>query len=192
MKEVFALDVDGVVLDIVPGALKYVADKYGVYLEEDDVTDWDWDYIWSLPEGLSSEFWTHVWNTPALPYAGAVDFVEELRENFHVIAISTRPEEWKGIGRISRDAGERDFPQFGFDEVHFVDKHVEKVKILNDTKAMFFVEDNPKNAMLAGLQTDVVSFLMTRPWNARCLTVNEAWERVDSYDEIFRRVAEVF
>ncbi len=41
-------------------------------------------------------------------------------------------------------------------------------------------------------RTEVVSFLMTRPWNARCLTVNEAWERVDSYDEIFRRVAEAF
>lgn len=192
MKEVFALDVDGVVLDIIPGALEYVDKKYDVQLLESDVTDWDWDYIWSLPDGLSSEFWTSVWNVPALPYAGAVNFVEELRQNFHVIAISTRPEEWKGIGRLARDAGERDFPQFGFDEVHFVDKHVEKVKILRDSQSMFFVEDNPKNAMLAGLQTNAVSLLITRPWNERCLTVNGAWERVDSYGEILRMVTETF
>lgn len=188
-RETFALDVDGVVLDIIKGSLDYVQKKYDVHLTEEDVTDWDWDYIWSLPEGLSAEFWSEVWKTPATPYPGALEFISDLKDlGFHVIAISTRPREWKGIGGMARDAALRDFPQLDFDAIHLVDAHADKVKVMLDEGAKHIVEDNPKNAMQCALQGGARSFLMTRPWNRKCLTVNNAWERVGSYSEIIQLV----
>ena len=193
MKDVFALDVDGVVLDIIPGALDFVREKYDAHLTEDDVTDWDWDYIWSLPNGLDAEFWTRVWETPCHAYLGAKNFVQELKDlEFHIIAISTRPEMWKGIGRAARDAADRDFPQFNFDEIYCVDKHADKVEIINSVGALYMVEDNPKNAMQVALNTNARSFLMTRPWNKNCLQVVDSWERVASYEEIIKEVCERF
>lgn len=191
MKEVFALDVDGVVLDIIGGSLDYVRDTYGVHLFENDVTDWDWDYIWSLPNGLDANFWTAVWNKPATPYPGAIDFIQDLKDlEFRVIAISTRPAQWKGIGSLARDAALRDFPQLPFDEVYLVDHHVDKVKIIRASGARYIVEDNPKNAMQCKLDGGARSFLLTRPWNKQCLTVNNAWERVDNYTEVLELVRE--
>lgn len=188
-KETFALDVDGVVLDIIPGALDYVRENFDMVLTEEDVTDWDWQYIWSLPGGLTKEFWTAVWSRPALPYFGALTFIDNLKDlGFHVIAISTRPREWKGIGSMARDAALRDFPQLGFDAIHLVDQHADKVKVILDEGAKFIVEDNPVNAMQCSMDGGARSFLMTRPWNRLCLTVNNAWERVNTYEDILEHV----
>ena len=66
------------------------------------------------------------------------------------------------------------------------------MEIVNGTKALFMVEDNPKNATQIGTQTSARSFLMTRPWNETCLTVAKSWERVDTYEDILREVSEAF
>ena len=186
MSRVFALDVDGIVLDILPGAIEHIRSKYGLIVDEADFTDWDWDYVFSLPGGLTPEFWYGVWATPGVPYPGAIEFVQDLKDDdWEVVAISTRPENWKGLGRMARDAADRDFPQIGFDRVFCVDRHKQKVEVVNDLDASYMVEDNPKNAMEIGMGTTVVqSYLFTRPWNARSMTVNKAWERVSSYEEL--------
>ena len=188
-KPVFALDVDGVLLDIVPGAVAYVKKKYGVTIKHEHVTDWDWDYSWSLTEGLTNEFWEHVWNTPAQMHDGALEFITGLTlEGFEPVLVSTRPNNFKGMGDIARQAAFRDFPQLGVERIELVEHNKDKVDVLQRYNSLYMLEDNPINAAMCHKKSGVLSYLITRPWNERCICFNSEWTRVWSYNTVLRLV----
>jgi len=188
MKPVCALDVDGIVLDLTPAVIEYVKDHYDATITEGDITDWDWDYALSLPDGLTSAFWAYMWTKPALPYPGAVEFVQRLKEKFSVFAISTRPRKWEGLGAVAYRAAQRDFGQIPFDDTCLVERHRDKAEIIDTVDAAVFVEDNPMTAAYCHHETGVKTFLMSRPWNQRCCTITKAWTRVHSYNELLARL----
>ena len=188
MKPVCALDVDGVVLDLTPAIIEYVKNVYDATITEGDITDWDWDYALSLPDGITQGHWQHVWETPALPYPGAVEFVERLKEKFYVVAISTRPKIWQALGDIAYEAAKRDFLQIPFNEIFLVEQHDRKAEVMTMLQAKILVEDNPRTAANCYHRTSASVFLMSRPWNQRCSTITNAWTRVHTYNEILERL----
>lgn len=190
MKDKIAiLDVDGVLLDISPGAIKYVKDKHDATITEDDLTDWDWDYCLGLPEGITDDLWESIWATPAKVYPGAHRFIQSLKDRgYFVQGLSTRFDHsnGKGKGKINGlTAAERDFPQFDFD-YYTLEKNKAQWILDNMPNADFIVEDYNKNAVDVGTRTNLDVYFLTRPWNAKCISVTDTWERVYSYQDILR------
>lgn len=178
MKDKIAiLDVDGVLLNVTPGAIKYVKAMHGATITEDNITDWDWDYCLGLPEGMTDDLWKAIWGTPALVYPGALKFIQELKaRGYYVQGLSNR----FGLGVR---ASERDFPQLGLDSWILSKKKANWI-LENMPHAEFVVEDYNKNAVNIGLQTNLDVYFLDRPWNKRCISVTNSWERVYGYGDI--------
>lgn len=179
------LDVDGILLDICSGAIKYVKEKHGASITEDDITDWDWDYCLGLPEGMTDELWEYIWGTPARVYPGAHDFIQDLKDKgYFVQGLSTRFDHSKGSKAVNGlAAAERDFAQFDFDD-YTLKKNKAQWILDNMPDADFIVEDYNKNAVEIGTKTNIDVYFMTRPWNEKCISVTGAWKRVYSYKDI--------
>ncbi len=181
------LDVDGILLDISPGAIKYVKEKHKASITEDDITDWDWDYCLGLPEGMTNELWKYIWGVPARVYPGANEFIHDLQDRgYFVQGLSTRFAHSKGSKEINGlVAAERDFAQFDFDD-YTLQKNKASWILDNMPHANFMVEDYNKNAVDIGTRTNLDVYFFTRPWNAKCISVTDAWKRVYSYQDILR------
>jgi phosphoglycolate phosphatase-like HAD superfamily hydrolase len=170
------MDVDGVLLDLVPNVQQYVLENYGAHITENHITAWDWDYCLGVPLTRNEEFWYYVWTTePLKPYPGAIDFIRLLRTmGYRVIAVSNR------ASKTAKAAAERDFGMFAFNYKILVDDSKDKVKYAHEIEASYSLEDSPKNAVALGEgKKDLKSFLLTRPWNKYTVSLTHAYKRIN-------------
>jgi len=195
MQKTAILDVDGVLLNIMPALFEWCLEKHGKLVTEEFITNWDFDYCLGID--VTSELWEHIWDTPAPLYDGADRFIEGLKNaGFKIMLLSARPTVWKGLENeaAAREAAERDFKQIDYDEKILVENGKEKWKMINwmieeeGVAASFMVEDNPIYAKLIGKNTPIESYLLTRPWNRECVDLEESWKRVMDYGDLLRQV----
>lgn len=188
MKKIAILDVDGILLDILPGMEKYMLEKHNFKVLEGHINDWDWDYTLGLPEGNTDEMWEYIWGTPARVYEGANEFIRALKDRgYYVQGLSSRmifneSAQWHGVNAAHRD----------FVHLELNDYELEKEKaawiLQHMPEAEFIVEDNPKNAVSIGTHTNLDVYLYTRPWNSGSISVTNVWTRVYNYAGILREI----
>ena len=141
------MDVDGVLLDLVPNVKEYVLAKYNVHITENHITAWDWTYCLGVDLTRNKEFWDYVWESkPLTPYPWAVEFIKLLRSmGFTVVAVSNRS------SRAAQKAAVRDFPMFDFNCYILVDKAEDKLEYAHKVGAHYYCLisvncKNPQNA----------------------------------------------
>lgn len=183
------LDVDGVLLDMNAAVHQFVYEHYGIRTYDTNIVSWEFGYSLGIPKQDNHAMWDHVWNTPLQPYAGAVPFVRRLKElGFKVVGLSSRPAKWAGLKKpdAAQAAALRDFPQLELDNFGLVQGHGQKPEFINNylSDALFMVEDNPVNAAEIGLETELHSYLLHRPWNEGTISVKYAYHRVYGYEHI--------
>lgn len=94
-----AVDVDGVIADLMTPWLYRVNETFGTRIIEPDVHKWDW---WDLVRGAKSPRDVyHFINDPAIydevkPYPGAVNFVRDLRKIGEVVFVTSAAEGTEG------------------------------------------------------------------------------------------------
>lgn len=193
--KIVLLDVDGVLLDLIPAAIEFVHAKYQHLITPGCITSWGWDYCLGFPESDTPALWDHIWSTPACPCPGALNFIASLRGlGYKPVGLSNRPRNWKGLTdpAAAFKAAERDFPQLGLDYWITVEHQNEKItKVLsNFPDARLMLEDNPNTARDVALFTRVPSYLIDAPWNLECITVIPTWTRVHRHSEIIQMLVE--
>lgn len=190
----FICDIDGVLLDIVSPACSIINKDFGMNLTPRDITTWDWEYCLSFPADYWTSFWQQLWETPSQPYKNANNFLGLLRGmGFKPVGLSTRPRSWNGLNPsgIARKSARRDNEALDLDCIIYVDNHESKAKTASAvwSGARYSIEDNPKNARDLGALTNLSrSLLLTRPWNATCIDVNNNWMRVDNYAHVIQEL----
>jgi FMN phosphatase YigB (HAD superfamily) len=183
MIETILMDVDGVLLNLVPPVQTYVQEHFGVGIIENDITSWDWDYALGIPV-MSDEFWKHVWTSEITPYMGARYFIHTLDNlGYRVVAVSQRTTE-EAIAHAKKE-----FPTWGFDNWVLADDFEQKLKFAYAMDAKWSLEDNPKTAALLGRKKDdLKSYLMNRPWNAKARPVTGSYKRVYDYNDFLNEL----
>jgi len=121
-KDCILMDVDGVLLDMVPSVQEYVLSKFNLHITANMITSWDWDYALGIPL-VCNEFWDFVWNNGLKMYPKAVEFIHTLKAlGFRVIAVSQRS------SPAGRDNARRQFLDFEFDYWVLVNNLMDKVR----------------------------------------------------------------
>jgi hypothetical protein len=177
------MDVDGVLLDLFPAVKEYVLAKYNRHITPNMITCWDWDYCLGVPL-ICNEFWDYVWNTELPHYTQAVQFITTLKNlNYTVYAVSQRTSEAAKLN------ARKQFPKLGFDAWVLCNNKLDKVKYATMLGATWALEDNPKTAAALGAEVDnMKSYLLTRPWNQQCLSIDDSYKRIHSYKDFLNVV----
>jgi hypothetical protein len=172
------MDVDGVLLDLFPPVRKYVKQHFGVHIDREQITSWDWDYCLGIPL-VTDEFWKFVWTSTLYAHTGARDFIWTLKDKgYRVVAVSQRSTE-EAIAHAKKE-----FPTWEFDNWVLADNFEQKLKFAYAMDAKWSLEDNPKTASLLGRKKDdLKSYLLDRPWNRYTYAVTNAYTRIDTYQE---------
>ena len=181
MANIFATDVDGVLLRTYQPGIDYINEKTGLRFTEKHLTCYNWfEDVFGLTKKEQEEAWHKTWDTPASLYKGASKFVKSLKTmGFFVLGISHRPKGW--INGKARTAADRDFEKLGLDD--YVLTHNEpKSEVINRYKGIkFFIDDKPSNVIDVAMKTKAVSMLLDRPWNKSFINPLARGGRVNSY-----------
>lgn len=177
-QQTILMDVDGVLLDLLPSVQEYVHTKFNKRITPSMITSWDWDYALGIPV-MSDEFWDFIWNSELPLFPGALTFIKTLQAlNFKVIAVSQRSKP----AAIAN--AERQFPAFGFDDYILCSKYEDKVRIAHEIGANWALEDNPKIAASLGRgKNNLKSYLIDRPWNKNSIALTKDYTRINNYYE---------
>lgn len=157
-----AIDLDDVCLDLVGGVCGVIRKEYGVDLQPEAITDWNFDY-WLEP--ILDQKWMKwmrrrdwLWSTfPAVP--GAIGGIDTLRRRgVYLELVTSKPEwaenqVWKWLG-LWRPA---------FNRVTIVGPYERKVDF---TDADVLVDDKPQNVQ-EFLEEGRRAILFSRPHNMR-------------------------
>lgn len=186
----FICDIDGVLLDIITPMCKIINKDYGTNLTPQDITTWDWEYCLGFPASYWHELWPKLWHTSAKPYPMAHHFIQSLHDlGLTPIGLSARP--WG----LARNAANRDNAILDLDII-YVDSNEAKAPKINYLwpNAQFALEDNTKNArdFMRHCPGITHSLLLDRPWNQRCRSVLDTWNRVYEYTDIINQLTDLF
>jgi hypothetical protein len=176
MKPTFALDIDGVLLDLHSVTAKVLGLDH--LDPKEIVRHWDLSWTFGIPPSEVTQLWAEVFSQPAQPYAGALDFIASIRGlGYAPLGVSLRNTP------VGLEAAARDFPQLGID---IITVSADKPLTLRSYEAHYFVEDSIQNALeLIDSPCPSVKqvFLIDRPWN-QSHDLAKAYKRVRSYEEI--------
>lgn len=180
-KDCILMDVDGVLLDLVPAIAKYVLSKFNKHITPNMFTSWDWDYCLGVPL-VSNELWDFVWNQELSPYPKAVSFITTLKGmGFKIIAVSQRST------RAAVANAKKHFPMFEFDYYILCNNSNDKLYYAREIDAHWALEDNPKTAADLGRnKPDLTSYLLDRPWNHHAIPITGDYKRVYDYEEFLK------
>lgn len=180
-RKVIITDIDGVLIRL--PFPEYFSLKYGKPVGENQ--HWEHDEAFGVPIEESKEVWKHIWKESfkGHPYPGAEKFVGSLREaGYYVLGLSARK------GDEARAASRRDCAGLGLDELNFVDRGKDKVKVVDELlegrEFVAMLEDKIANLIpIAQAFPATAHYLLNRDWN-HSWDLSGLYKRVDSYRQI--------
>lgn len=165
-----AVDIDGVLADLIPALLQYHNDQYGSNFIPEQVTDYRLTTMWggTLEEEITKVYAFYLSDRfPHIqPVPGAVDGIRRLKKDHQLSVITSRPEH---IIDLTEQWLTRYFPE-AFGDVHHTSQYSihggsqKKHDICRELNIDFLVEDNLEYALEAAKQ-GVSVIVLDYPWN---------------------------
>jgi len=183
-----AIDIDGVLLDVITPIMEVYNKKNGTSLKFEDFKNYDFHKTWggTFQESVDfvNEFLEMAEYANLNPFPDSVKCVTELSKNHELIIITNRPE---AVKIITEKQIHSHFPNC-FELIHFTnqyDKSTEhkgftKGEILSKLNADVIVEDCLEHIL--DLPKNVKGILLDRPWNQGDLPENVT--RANSWEEV--------
>ena len=177
-----AIDIDGVLLDIVVNFCDIFNKKHGTSFTRDDVTNWEFFYDWNISEEEAFEIFFEIYeNTMSIPFIddAAPRIMEKLNKKQDVYILSARNSEYR-IQIIEK----LDFHNIKRGS-HYTDLILVKHKPLaakQNYEFDIYVDDNPHLAEAVKLMEDRYLLLFDQPWNRKphpFLTV-KSWHEIEA------------
>lgn len=187
-KPIFFTDIDGTLLNLYGVVSEIMHRKYRKFHEHLVVgppIHYGMEEAYGVNEQEVKDMFgdsSKVWKYPAFPYAGAVKFVQDLKNNgFRVLGLTLRPT------FNSEDAVKRDVGVLNLDGLYVVKRSMDKVSVitkLSEGKRCFYLDDHITTAILISERCfNAQVMLIDRPWN-KSLDLCMAYSRVFSYNAI--------
>ncbi len=175
-----AFDIDGVVADTFRAFVTTAENQYGVQLQYEDITDYDFLSVLDIAEDIFDEIIDMILDDPLgmgiMPMPGAVDVLTRLMDAGPLTLVTARPDN----GAIQKWLEEH-FQLNNGNEIRLNETgaHVEKLPVLKKYGIKYFVEDRLETCYLVH-EAELTPIVFEQPWNQR----PHPFHTVRTWDEI--------
>jgi hypothetical protein len=175
-----AFDVDGVFADTFRIFVETAREQYGIQVEYEDITEYDFREVIDIDEKTSDEIIQRILDNPLAmgirPVFGSVDVLTRLSHISPLLFVTARPErdsilEW--IQQHLRVARMSDI------RLEATSTHKEKLPVLLKHGIRYFIEDRLETCYLLK-KTSVTPIVFEQPWNRK----PHPFQTVKSWHEI--------
>lgn len=186
-KKIIGVDLDDVLLDFNSALCEWHNLKYGTSYTRADIFDFDLKNVWNISQEETNqkivEFYHSKNHSDSLPMPGAVEAIKKLKQNNHLVIITSKPEYLRGQTDIWL---QKYFPN-SFESVHFTNNFhrngskTAKADICDKLGVSVYIEDSIENAKTIAAPDRQV-LLFNSPWNQS--PIPPELVRVNSWEEI--------
>lgn len=175
-----AFDVDGVFADTFKIFVETAREQYGIQVEYEDITEYDFREVIDIDEKTSDEIIQRILYNPVeigiRPILGSVDVLTRLARMGPILFVTARPEgdsirEWihqyLSVGDISTI------------QIEATSTHKDKIPVLLNHGIRYFIEDRLETCYLLE-KTSVIPIVFEQPWNRK----PHPFQTVKSWHEI--------
>lgn len=175
-----AFDVDGVFADTFRIFVETAREKYGIQVEYEDITEYNFREVIDIDEKTSGEIIQRILDNPLAmgirPVFGSVDVLTRLSNISPLLFVTARPErdsisEW--IHQFLRVA------DLSAIHIEATSTHKEKLPVLLKHGIRYFIEDRLETCYLLE-KTSVTPIVFEQPWNRK----PHPFQTVKSWHEI--------
>ena len=163
-----AFDIDGVVADTFRAFIEVAGSQYGVQLQYDSITDYDFMSVLDIEEDVFNEIIVRVLEDPLgmgiRPMNGAVDVLARLMERGPLILVTARPD----TGPIQKWLQETLGLNGNHSSIHLeaTGTHTEKLPRLLKHGIKYFIEDRLATCYLIR-EAGLTPIVYEQPWNQK-------------------------
>lgn len=175
-----AFDIDGVVADTFRALVEIAESQYGIRLQYDEITDYDFLSVLDIEEDIFNQIIGMILDDPLgmgiLPMRGAVEVLTRLMELAPLTLVTARPDngamkEWlQEHLHLNGKNGIR---------LYETGAHTEKLPVLKRYGIKYFVEDRLATCYLVH-EDSVTPIVFDQPWNQN----PHPFQRVRDWEEI--------
>jgi uncharacterized HAD superfamily protein len=182
-----AIDIDGVLLDIVVNFCEIFNKKHGTSYIKKDITNWEFFNDWNLSEEEAFEIFFQIYeDTMSVPFIDetAPDYMEELNRNHEVFILSARASQYRSqIIEKLKLHGIRKGEQY----IKLILVHHKPYASKQDYEFDVYVDDNPHLAEAIKSMKDRYLLLYDQPWNQNFLCENNII-RVYNWKDVYKKI----
>lgn len=189
-----AIDIDGVIANMMPELIRFHNDNYGTSLNIDHFQSHDLWKTWggTFEDTVSkvNEFYASDYFSSVKPINGSLEGLNTLKSNNNLIAITARP---TSIEHQTKEWIERHFGSV-FSSIYMTNQYslnstgIAKSQICSRLGVDVLIEDSLENALECSKYTKHV-FLFDTPWN-KC-ELPENITRVHSWEELLGNIKKI-
>ncbi|MBU3904742.1 MAG: hypothetical protein KJ906_01170 [Nanoarchaeota archaeon] len=166
------IDVDQVLLDILPPLLEYHNERYGTNSSVSELASRNLAQVWNCDQKETlkriHDFYNTKYFNKVVPITGAVKSAQQLAKNYELYTVTSRTIKHadKTVKQI-----EKHFPNI-FDMILFDNEYNndtidirKKIEVCQDYNLKILVDDHAKN--LRDIPSNMTGILFDRPWNQK-------------------------
>ena len=182
-----AVDIDGVLLDLVVNFCDIFNKKHGTSYTKNDITNWEFFNDWNISEEEAFEIFFEIYeNTMSVPFIdhSAPKIMAKLNEHHEVYILSARASEYRSqiIEKLDYHGIKK--------RKHYIDLILVQTKPYaskQDYGFDVFVDDNPHLAHAIKQMKDKFLLLYDQPWNRDFFCVENIF-RVYNWKEAYEKL----
>jgi uncharacterized HAD superfamily protein len=162
-----AFDIDGVFADTFRVFIETARKDYGVRIEYEDITEYEFLSVIDMEEAVASEIIDRILFDPIRmgiePMAGSVAVLSKLATRAPILFVTARPDKEAISAWVKQKLPEADS---GMLHVEATASHLQKLPVLLNHGIRYFVEDRLDTCYLIE-EASVVPIVFEQPWNRK-------------------------
>jgi uncharacterized HAD superfamily protein len=182
-----AIDIDGVLLDLVVNFCEIFNEKHGTSYSKSDITRWEFFNDWNISEDEAFEIFYEIYdNTMSVPFIDetAPEFMEKLNQSHEVNILSARDSQYRSqiIEKLNFHGIKK-----GKQYIELILVHHRPYASKQDYEFKVYVDDNPHLAEAIKHMKDRYLLLYDQPWNQHIVCENNII-RVHNWNEVYEKL----
>jgi len=185
-----AIDIDGVLLDIIVRYCEIYNKRYGTNYQKKDVTNWDFFKDWNITEETAFNIFFEIYadsiNVPFID-EDAPKIMKILNELYDVDIVSARLPEYRSS--ILEKLDSHDIRE-GIQYIELILLHHKPYDVKLKQNYDVYVDDNPNLVETIKKLKNRTLLLFDQPWNQESVCQNNVY-RVYDWNEVYKKIKEL-
>lgn len=185
-----AVDIDGVLLDIMVEYCKIFNERYGTNYNKKDVTDWEFFRDWNIDVKIAFEIFTAIYedsmNVPFID-EDSIEIMQKLNKDQEVFIVTARNPQYKKpvVKKLSSHNIKKGIQYEGIILLHH-----EPYDIKLEQHFDVYIDDNPNLVESIKLFEERTLLLFDQPWNQKSKCEKNVI-RVYNWKDVYRKIREL-
>lgn len=185
-----AIDIDGVLLDIIVRYCEIYNKRYGTNYQKKDITNWEFFKDWNISEEIAFKIFYEIYaDSKNVPFIddNAPKIMKKLNERYDVDIVSARLPEYRSsiVNKLNfHDVRE------GIQYVELILLHHKPYNIKLKQNYDVYVDDNPNLVEPIKQLKNRFLLLYDQPWNQESVCEENVY-RVYDWNEVYQKIIEI-